>query len=53
VQKLPYQIVIGDKEKAAGLVAVRVRGGQDLGQMSLDSLVERWNREVEAKARAI
>lgn len=53
VQKLPYQIVIGDKEKAAGLVAVRVRGGQDLGQMSLDSLVERWNREIEAKARAI
>ena len=53
VQKLPYQIVIGDKEKAAGLVAVRVRGGQDLGQMSLDSLVERWNREVEAKARTI
>ena len=53
VQKLPYQIVIGDKEKAAGLVAVRVRGGQDLGQMSLDSLVERWSREVEAKARAI
>ncbi len=53
VQKLPYQIVIGDKEKAAGLVAVRVRGGQDLGQMSLDSLVERWSREVEAKARTI
>jgi len=50
VQKLPYQIVIGDKEKAAGLVAVRARGGQDLGQMSLDSLIERWLREVEAKA---
>lgn len=50
VQKLPYQIVIGEKEKAAGLVAVRARGGQDLGQMSLDSLIERWLREVEAKA---
>ena len=53
VQKLPYQIVIGDKEKAAGLVAVRVRGGQDLGQMSLDSLIERWLREVEAKAGSV
>ena len=53
VQKLPYQIVIGDKEKAAGLVAVRARGGQDLGQMSLDSLIERWLREVEAKAGAV
>ncbi|ATE59358.1 threonine--tRNA ligase [Thauera sinica] len=50
VQKLPYQIVIGDKEKAAGMVAVRARGGQDLGQMSLDSLIERWHRELEAKA---
>ncbi|WEN41748.1 Threonine--tRNA ligase [Thauera sp. GDN1] len=50
VQKLPYQIVTGEKEKAAGLVAVRARGGQDLGQMTLDALIERWRREVEAKA---
>ncbi len=53
VQKLPYQIVVGEKEKAAGLVAVRARGGQDLGQMSLDSLIERWLREVEAKAGSV
>ena len=53
VQKLPYQIVIGDKEKAAGLVAVRARGGQDLGQMSLDSLIECWRREIEAKAGSV
>ena len=53
VQKLPYQIVIGDKEKAAGLVAVRARGGQDLGQLSLDSLIERWRREIEAKAGSV
>ena len=53
VQKLPYQIVIGEKEKAAGLVAVRARGGQDLGQMPLDSLIERWLREVEAKAGSV
>lgn len=50
VRKLPYQLVIGDKEKAADLVAVRVRGGQDLGQMSLDALLERWQRELEARA---
>ena len=53
VQKLPYLLVIGEKEKAAGLVAVRARGGQDLGQMSLDSLIERWRREVEAKAGSV
>ena len=50
VRRLPYQLVVGDKEKAAGLVAVRIRGGQDLGQMSLGSLIDRWQREVEVRA---
>ncbi len=53
VHKLPYQIVVGEKEKAGGVVAVRVRGGQDLGQMSLESLIERWRREIEAKAGTV
>ncbi|MCL1824686.1 MAG: threonine--tRNA ligase [Betaproteobacteria bacterium] len=53
MHKLPYQIVAGEKEKATATVAVRVRGGQDLGQMSLDSLIERWLREIEAKAAAV
>ncbi|MDO9597333.1 MAG: threonine--tRNA ligase [Azoarcus sp.] len=53
VHKLPYQLVVGEKEKSAGVVAVRVRGGQDLGQMSLDSLIERWLREIEAKAGSV
>jgi len=53
VHKLPYQIVVGEKEKAAGVVAVRARGGQDLGQMSLDSLIERWHREIDAKSAAV
>ena len=48
--KLPYQLVVGEKEKGEGLVAVRARGGLDLGQMSLDALIERWQRELEAKA---
>ena len=52
LQKLPYQIVVGDKEKAAGLVAVRARGGQDLGQMSLETFVERLTRERDARAGA-
>ncbi|TVO59228.1 threonine--tRNA ligase [Denitromonas ohlonensis] len=50
VRRLPYQLVVGDKEKEAGLVAVRARGGQDLGQMSLDSLIERWQREISTRA---
>ncbi len=52
LQKLPYQVVVGDKEKASGLVAVRARGGQDLGQMSLETFVERLTRERDARAGA-
>ena len=50
VRKLPYLLVIGDKEKAADVVAVRARGNQDLGQMSLEQVVERWQRELLARA---
>ncbi len=41
LQKRPYLVVVGDKEKAAELVAVRARGNTDLGQMSREALVER------------
>lgn len=50
VRKLPYLLVVGEKERAEGKVAVRARGGQDLGQMSLETLIERWNREIAAKS---
>ena len=50
LNKLPYQIVVGDKEMAAGLVAVRTRGGQDLGQMTLEALIERLQIEVAARS---
>ncbi|MBL8444118.1 MAG: threonine--tRNA ligase [Zoogloeaceae bacterium] len=53
VHKLPYQLVVGEKEKAGGLVAVRARGGQDLGQMPLETLIDRWTREIEAKSGTI
>ncbi len=50
VQKLPYIVVIGDKERDAKTVAVRARGNVDLGVMSIDSLVERLREELAAKA---
>lgn len=50
LNKLPYQIVVGDKEMAANLVAVRTRGGQDLGQMPLEALIERLHKEVVARS---
>jgi threonyl-tRNA synthetase len=50
VQKLPYIVVIGDKERDAGTVAVRARGNVDLGVMPVDQLVERLKNEVDTKA---
>lgn len=46
LQKLPYQVVVGDKEKAAGKVAVRTRGGEDLGQLDLSVFIERLEAEA-------
>jgi threonyl-tRNA synthetase len=47
LQKLPYQIIIGDKEVAGSLVAVRTRSGEDLGQMTLEALLQRLQAEVQ------
>jgi threonyl-tRNA synthetase len=38
LQKLPYQLIVGDKEQEASTVAVRNRGGEDLGSMPVASL---------------
>ncbi|MBV8666560.1 MAG: threonine--tRNA ligase [Burkholderiaceae bacterium] len=50
VQKQPYIVVIGDKERDANSVAVRARGNVDLGVMSVDALVERLKGDLETKA---
>lgn len=41
LQKLPYQLIVGDKEVAANVVAARTRGGSDLGQMPLEEFIKR------------
>jgi threonyl-tRNA synthetase len=46
LQKLPYQLIVGDKEMEADTVAVRTRGGEDLGAMPLDALLARLREEV-------
>ncbi len=51
LDKLPYQIVVGDKEVAANLVAVRTRAGRDLGQMTLAELVRQLRDEVASRGR--
>ena len=50
LNRLPYQLVVGDKEKAAGKVAVRTRGGQDLGQLTLEDLIERFQQAAAERA---
>jgi threonyl-tRNA synthetase len=49
LQKVPYILVVGDKEKADGTVAVRARGNRDLGTMPLTSFAERLLADIVAK----
>jgi threonyl-tRNA synthetase len=49
LQKLPYLVVVGDKEMETGAVSVRARGNQDLGQLSLDGLMARLKAETLAR----
>ncbi len=50
MQKLPYLLVVGDKEMEAGAVAVRARGGKDLGAMSLDAFVQLITSDIANKS---
>ncbi len=51
LKKLPFQLVVGDKEVAENKVAVRTRKGEDLGQMSLSSFISLLNDEIALKGR--
>ncbi|MBL0719920.1 threonine--tRNA ligase [Piscinibacter sp. Jin2] len=50
MQKLPYILVVGDKEMAAGAVAVRARGNQDLGAMALEAFSQKITGDIARKA---
>ncbi len=49
MQKIPYMLVIGDREIEAGAAAVRLRSGDNLGAVPVDEIGERISAEVEAK----
>ena len=53
LQKLPYQLIVGDKERAASTVSVRNRKGEDLGAMPLAALLERLHEEARARGRTV
>ena len=51
MHKLPYMLVVGDREAEAGAVAVRTRTGEDLGAMPLDDFIAKLGEEVKTKAK--
>ena len=46
MQKVPYILVVGEKERQAGTVAVRSRGGLDLGVMPFEQFTSLLNEDV-------
>jgi len=51
LQRVPYLLVVGDREVESNTVAVRTRGGKDLGSMRLQALEERLNADIASRGR--
>jgi threonyl-tRNA synthetase len=49
LQKVPYMLIIGDKERDADAVAVRLRSGEDLGALPVDAFIARAKADIAAK----
>lgn len=49
LQKMPFLLIVGEKEMQAGTVAVRTRKGEDLGAMSVEAFVERIKADIQSK----
>jgi threonyl-tRNA synthetase len=49
-QKIPYSVVLGDKDIAAGVISVRKRGGEDAGQLTPEDFIERLRKEIANRA---
>lgn len=50
MQKVPYMLIVGDREQAAGAIAVRTRAGADLGAIAVDDFIARAQAEIAAKS---
>ena len=50
IQRLPYILVVGDREKETSQVSVRNQKGEDLGSMTLDALLKNLNKEISDKS---
>ena len=50
MQRVPYLLVVGDKEVESNTIAVRSRDGEDLGTMSVEALIERFAEETQSRS---
>ena len=53
MQKIPYMLVVGDRDMENGTVSVRTRQGEDLGAMSLDAFAAKCQSEIASKSRDV
>ena len=53
IQKVPYMLVIGDRELDNESVAVRTRSGEDLGSMELDEFAGKLAEEIASRGRSV
>lgn len=53
IQKIPYLLIVGDKEVENASVAVRTRQGEDLGSMSIDSFMQHLSADIDSKGRSL
>ncbi len=51
LQKIPYMLVVGDRDMENGTVSVRTRTGEDLGAMTMEAFLAKCNEEIAAKAK--
>ncbi len=53
IQRVPYLLIIGDREAESGAVAVRTRDGRDLGAMPVESFIQGLNAEIASRGRTV
>ncbi|MBI4050582.1 MAG: threonine--tRNA ligase [Candidatus Doudnabacteria bacterium] len=53
LQKIPYMLIVGKKEKETGTISVRQRGEKDLGVMKIDKFAEKITKEIETKTPSL
>ena len=53
LKKIPYMLIVGEKEEKAGTANVRLRGGEIIGEMKIEKIAERIKKMVEEKSLAL